>query len=411
MKYSKLIIYTLFAFVITDVFRYLSWVEALDVNNATSITTFLNFISLGIFIYIANKEGWRNNGVPKSIQLLLKLWILWNIFNLLRGAFRASNYWDWKFLLLSSVFFSLVSLVFFIGKNIQLAKIAIGFSLKYLFPFGFLLIPLAFSTNEELYSRLMIPVSLFILFIPFLKFKLKLLIIVVALTSIFMTFGFRSNIIKIGFSVFVLFFYYFQDYIKLSWLRLSHRLLFIAPILFFALAIMGKYNVFYEASKKEGFGVVNNLGEEEDLMTDSRTFLYDEVLSSLNRTGNILIGESASGSYQSDFFYDDGGAMEGKRNNSEVGILNILLLYGVIGVVIYFVLLFRVSSIAIYHSSNILAKMLGLFIAFRWTYSFVEEYTQYDLNFYFFWIAIGMVSSSSFRRMSDNDIRNYFKSL
>jgi len=31
------------------------------------------------------------------------------------------------------------------------------------------------------------------------------------------------------------------------------------------------------------------------------------------------------------------------------------------------------------------------------------------MNFYFFWIAIGLVSSYSFRTMNDEEIRNYLK--
>ena len=52
--------------------------------------------------------------------------------------------------------------------------------------------------------------------------------------------------------------------------------------------------------------------------------------------------------------------------------------------------------------------MLGLFIASRFLLSFIEEFTQYDINFYFFWIAIGLVSSTQFRAMSDQQLKTYF---
>jgi hypothetical protein len=97
------------------------------------------------------------------------------------------------------------------------------------------------------------------------------------------------------------------------------------------------------------------------------------------------------------------------RYGCEVGILNTLLMNGIVGIVIYFLLLSVVSFTAINKSNNMLAKMLGLFITFRWTYSFVEEFTNYDLNFYFFWIAVGFVSSESFRNMTDEEIIDYFK--
>jgi hypothetical protein len=386
-------------------------VDALNIENATYISTFFNYISIAILFYITKKEGFGFNEIPKSIQNLIKIWLIWSIFNLIRGIFIAQDYYDWKFLLLSSFSFSLIPLVFFIGKNVNYAINIFKFVIKYLFLYGFLFIPLTLTTNHELYSRLMIPLSLFILFFPFLKFNWKILIIIVGTISVLMAIEFRSNIIKIAFSILILLIYYFRNYIRLSWIRLFHFFLFAIPIVFLSLAVTNKYNIFEKLSKGEAYTVTNSEGKEENLATDSRTFLYAEVFKSINKSGNWLIGSSAAGSYQSDWFYNDGGAIEGKRYGSEVGILNILLRYGIIGVIIYFVMLYVVSYNAIQSSSNILSKMIGLFIAFRWTYCFVEEFTQYDLNFYFFWLAIGLVSSASFRNMDDTEIKTIFKLL
>ena len=411
MRYYKSILFTLIALVIIDVIRYLSWVGDLAGGYATYILTFLFYVSFGIFIKIAYKNGFGNNDIPKSIQNLYLLWLFWNIFSLIRGGFLASDYWDWKFLFFSSLSFSLIPLVFFFGKDLIITKTTFNFVLKYLFQFGFLLIPLTLISNEELYSRLMIPISLFILFIPYLKLRWKLLIIIVAITSILMIVGFRSNIIKSGFSLLLLLIFYFQSYIKQIWLRLIHLSLFAIPIVLLILAVTDTYNIFAKSSEEseDSYTTTNKFGDEESLMIDTRTFLYVDIFTTLENSGNWWIGEGAAGSYHSDLFYDDGGAIQGKRFGSEVGILNILLRNGIIGVLLYFLLLFTVSFIAIQQSANVLSKMIGLFIAFRWTYSFVEEFTQYDLNFFFFWIAIGLVSSINFRRMTDNEIIKYLE--
>lgn len=409
MNYPKLVIFTILSLVIIDSFSYIDKVGALNLGNSTFISLSLIYISITILIFIAYNEGFGNYETPKPIQNLFKLWLYWNIFNLVRGVFLASDYWEWKDLLFSGISFSFIPLVFFLGKNITIAHSIFKFAIKYLFLFGFIFIPLSFVTNAELYSRLMIPISLFILFIPFLKLKWKILVLIVATISIFMVIGFRSNIIKIAFSTLLLISYYFRNYIGMNWLRFAHLSIFAAPIILFSLALSGQYNIFRESAKEEGYVTMNSLGEEENLMSDTRTFLYVEVLTSLNQTVEWVIGKSAIGSYESDWFIDDGGAMNGKRAGCEVGMLNILLRYGIIGVSIYFLFLFTVSRYAIIHSSNYLAKMIGLFIAFRWTYSFIEEFTIFDLNFYFFWIAIGIVSSSRFRNMNDNDIKNYFE--
>ncbi|MDP4206420.1 MAG: hypothetical protein Q8859_10545, partial [Bacteroidota bacterium] len=349
--------------------------------------------------------------VSESIINFYRFWLFWNIFGFIYGLFVAKDYFDWKFLFLSSFSFSLIPLAFFFGKNIPIALNIFRFVLKYLFPFGFLLIPLTFITNEELYSRIMIPVSLFILFIPYLKTKWKILIVLVMLISILMVIDFRTNIIKIGVSLGLLSLYYFKDFIRQYWLRAIHILMFITPLTLFTIGIWGNYDIFANLAEKENYTITDDKGTDENLFSDTRSFLYSEVLSTLKGNGNWFIGESSAGSYHTDWFYDEGGAINDKRYESEVGILNILLRNGIVGVIIYSLLLFTVSYIAINRSNNQLAKILGLYIAFHWALSFIEEYTQYDLNFYFLWLVIGLVSTSSFRSINDRAISYFLRRI
>ena len=404
MKYKKQIFFTLFSLLIVDSFRWISIVGFLNLESSTYISIFLIYISIYFLIKIALNSNWKIE-TPKTIQNLIKLWIGINTINFIRGLFLAKYYWDYKFLFFSALTFSLISLVFFIGSNVQKAFIVFKFVLKYLFPFGFLLIPLTFVTNEELYSRIMIPISLFILFIPFVKFKHKVLIVVVTVTSILMVISFRSNIIKIAFSVLLLFVYYFNINYRL--IRILNLSLFIIPLILLSTAIFGTFNIFTDISDSKKFDLQTN-ANGETLGTDSRTFLYVEVLQSINKSGNYIFGSGMATGYESIAIDVSNGTNNNKRYASEVGILNILMQSGLIGVVIYFLVLFKVSFTAISQSSNMLSKILGLYIAFRWLLSFIEEFTQYDLNFYFFWLAIGLVSSNEFRSMNDKQIKNLF---
>jgi hypothetical protein len=406
MKYTKLIYFILLALVVSDTFLYISFVGALNVNNATYISTALHYISIGIMLYITLGTS-NKSDVPSSINFLFKIWLFWVIFEWIRGFFIAQDYWDYKFLFLPSLSFSLIPLVLYLGNDLDILKINLKYVFKYLFPFGFIFIPLALATNDELYSRLMIGISFFILLIPYINKKRKLLVLIVAITSMVIVLDFRSNVIKCVFSFGLLGIYFLRNYINLFWLKIFQLVLFSAPIILLFLAVNGKYNVFEDMSSSESVTVTTNSGDQEDLMDDTRTLLYVETLLSLNNTTEWIIGKSAIGSYMTDYFYNDGGDINGRRFGSEVGILNIILRYGIIGFLSYFLLLFVVSWIAISKSSNYLSKMIGLFIAFRFTYSFIEEFTQYDTNFYFFWLVIGLVSSSQFRNMTDDEIENY----
>ena len=408
LKYYKLIIYVLVAVIITDIFKLLSWVPTVNIPFSTAISLVLNYTSVFILAFIASKSMVYSE-ISQSVKFFFSFWLIWNVFNIFRGVILAENYWDLKFLFFSSILFSLISLVFFVGNNFLLFRSIFYFYLRWIFMFGFLIIPLSFVTNEELYSRLMIPISVFILFIPYLQLKWKLLIIFVALSSILLVLGFRSNLIKISISVLLLSLFYLKNVILQSWLRIVHFLLFLIPIIFLILGLTSTFNLFEEFSSNEEIIITNNYGKEENFTADTRTLLYEEVLGSMENIPEWLIGKSASGSYNSKMFFNSGGGIEGKRYRSEVNILNILLYHGIIGVIIYFFLLYKVSSIAINNSNNILSKMIGMLIASRWTLSFVEEFTQYDLNFFFFWLIMGLVSTLSFRKLNNEEIRYYFK--
>lgn len=413
MKYSKLILFTFIAVIITVALNYINSprIDAtLSIGNATYIATLLIYSSIAIYIYLIFKNDYSCIETPKSIQTLFKIWLFWNIFNLTRGALLSESYWDFKTLFFSSFPFVMISLTYYLGRDLFMAKTIFLFTIKYLFVYGFLFIPIALVTNDELYSRLMLPICLFILFLPYLKLRWKILVIIVAATSFLLVVDFRSNVIKITFSSLLLFIYYFRNYIKVRILHLLNISLFAAPIVLFILGVTGTYNIYEKMSENEGYTSINTGGEEENLTADTRTLLYVEVLNTATNggTAKMMIGEGGLEKYNSEIF-DPLGNGQNVRYGCEVGILNTLLSNGVIGVTIYFLLLFTVSFIAINNSNNMLAKLLGLFIAFRWTYSFVEEFSNYDLNFYFFWIAVGLVSSANFRNMNDDEIRDYLK--
>lgn len=407
-KYINFILFTLIATVVADLFRLLSWVDTISAGYSTYLIAALIYASLILTGYVAFKTN-RFNEVPFAVKLTFNAWLIWNIFNILRGGLLANSYWDWKFLMLSSVGFSMISLVFFVGNNPFFVKQIITFFLKYVVVFGFLIIPLTLISNRELYSRLMIPVCFFILFFPYLGTKWKILVSVVVFLSIFIALGFRTNIIKIALSVLLLSLYYFRNYIRKSWLKIAHFLIFVIPLVLLFAGLTGRFNIFAQISTQHEYKVESSQGNEINLTGDTRSFLYKEVLASMDGVSDWVIGKSASGSYNSVWFYNDGGAMNGKRYRCEINVLNILIYHGLIGVVIYLSLIYIVSYRAINNSRNILSKMLGLAIASRWALSFFEEFTQYDLNFYFFWLFVGLLGTTSFRKLSDIEVKKYLR--
>jgi len=405
MKYRTLIFLSLLFIALSDVLTYVG-IMGFDQGYFTSVSLIVKYLTLTIFLRIGIKKKWDED-IPTVISLLFKILMMYQIITIVRGAYASNDYWDWKFLFHSSLLFHLFPFALFIGINLRYSKILFKDVFQFLFRYGFVLIPLALVTNIELYSRLMIPISVFILFIPYVKPEWRVLVLVVMVASILMYIGFRANILKIAAALAILSTYYIRSFIPMWAIKVVHATLFIVPVLLLGLAISGSYNIFSVMAESEGYEMQTNGGSSENLAADTRTLLYVEVLNTLYQDNTFLFGEGATAKYRSDLF-DYLGDNRG-RYSSEVAFLNILFYSGIAGITLFALFLILVSYFAIYRSNNWLCKMLGLLIAFRWFMCFVEEFTHFDLNFYFLWVVIGLLSSRAFRSLSEKQVKQFFK--
>lgn len=406
MKYKSLIFFSILFTATVDLFNYLSYSEAVNYSFSTYIIAILSYFTIFItlYIYFKKKISFKRL-LPKKIKIIFSLWLLWLIINLIRGVILANDYLDYKFLFLISVPFTFICLVYYTGTSIYFFRYNFLTFLKYFMLIGFLLIPLTLISNPQLYSRLMIPIGVYILFIPYLNIKWKTLITIVAITSILMVLDFRTNIIKTTISIFILLTFYLPFILRKWTLNIINKIFFIIPFLFILFSLNG-YNIFDEISNKN-YEVKGNDNTKINMTSDTRSFLYIEVLNTFESPLQLIFGLGSSGSYKSIWFYDTGGAIDGKRFRTEVNMLNILLYHGILGVIIFSILMYKISSIALNNSNNKLSQMLGLLIASRWFLSFIEEFTQFDLNFYFFWLVMGLISSNHFRELSDHQIKDF----
>jgi len=126
----------------------------------------------------------------------------------------------------------------------------------------------------------------------------------------------------------------------------------------------------------------------------------------MQTNNSFLFGEGATGKYKSDFFSGLLSVHDKYRTGCEVGILNLLLWSGVIGIFLFFILLFSISNFGINNSNNTICKMASVYISCHWFLMFLEEFSAFDLNNIVFWIAIGLVLSKKFRNLSDLELKS-----
>jgi hypothetical protein len=381
-------------------------------NGSTELIFTLNLLSVLSLLIVAKSFGIRGD-IPKSSLLFLRLFVLWNVISFARGVINASDYWDWKILLLNYSFSISLPLVIVAGVHFEFLIKTFRFILNKLFLLGFAIIPIALTTDSELYARIMMAVGLFVLFIPYLKLRWRLLVVIVAIFSLAIDLNYRINLLRIMFAFFLISLYLYKRAIPKGIFNFVLIIMLLTPLVFLYLGVNNVFNVFTDSILNifdtEYSSVMNGEILMQDISMDTRTFLYREVFSSMEyKDSSFMLGEGGASGYLTDFFesytLNDRG-----RYASEVGFLNTVLRSGAIGVILYMLMLFIPAYYAINKSSNYLSKTLGFFLASRWIIFFIEDITDFDANYFCIWVTIGLCLSNKFRSLSDMQVKQFFK--
>lgn len=350
----------------------------------------------------------------RSIRIV-KLFILWILFSIIRGIFVAETYWDWKGLI-ENAFALLIPIVVYTASNKERLQSILSFFVKYTLPFSLLiLLPLHIGD----WGWYLFPLSFLILFIPALKLHWKVILIVITLVVALGDLSVRSHIIKFGVPILLLSLYYFRFYIASEKIiEFTHKIFLIAPWVLFFIGISGIFNVF---NIKEYIGIsyvaksINNEGFEQKqaITQDSRTFIYTESLQSAKKHNYWVLGRSPARGNDTDVFASIMEEITGRseRLSNEVGIVNLFNWTGIIGVLLYFLVFSKASFLAIHQSNNIYIKLIGLYVAFRWLYAWIEDNGAFNMNTITIWLMVGICFSKSFRKMNNVEAKLWARGI
>lgn len=354
---------------------------------------------------------------PKDSRnlLFMHLYLAWNIVCIIRGIFVAEDYWEWRNLVGSGMVL-LLPLSLYIFTNPNMVQRVIAIWLKIALPAFILILP--FLHGEAL-GRYLIPISFLLLFFSKLSIKWKIVSLICALTVLLGDLTARSNIIKFIVPMLFSTVYIFERFLSKKILEICRLFLMFIPFVLFYLAISGTFNVFklneYLGEDYTTTTVADGEVKESDLTDDTRTFLYIEVLQSAIKHDYMFLGRSPARGNESAFWYEFSHAYlevtQKERFANEVSILNVLTWTGLLGVGLYFLLFFYASFLAVNRSKSVFLKIVGLYIAFRWVYAWVEDFSLFDLSYIFLWMMIGMCLSNSFRNMTDSQFIYWLKGI
>ncbi len=394
-----------------------------------SISSITSYIQNKIGIPVANTTmWWIINGIILYSFLLAKIYffdksqiknmlfvqwyLLWNCFSVVHGMLIAENYWDWKNLIAHAMAL-FIPIVAYAATNHNLMQYMLRFYITYTLP---LFLVFAFMVTPDAYGFYLVPISFLMLFFPVLTTRWKLGLLAITLFVITADLGARSNVIKFIVPVLFSLIYYGRIFISKTLLEQLRKLLFIAPVLLFSLAVTDTFNIFkmqdYIDTEYSIVGV-NADGEamDDNLKADTRTFLYVENLYSAEKHDYWVMGRSPARGYDSLWFGADDPTGRWERAGCEVAILNIFTWTGIVGVLLYLMVFYRASYLAINYSNNTFSQILGLFVAFRWMYAWVEDINYFTLTTVFLWMLIGLCYSKSFRAMNNKEVTSWVQGI
>ena len=358
-----------------------------------------------IIIFFNLKKIINIREIDKWGFYLTIIYMSWLIFEFFRASFYAEGYWMWKSVSIQLVI-SLFYIIIIISTNIEVVKMY--YSLYWLFFFPLLFISLLYDGTPLLLDYVpFLTLMFFFVLVP----KYKKLILLGIVLMFYVTNFQRNDLIKIVFgSLIGLSFSYFYNFIPKWSIRLGRIIFLIAPFILLELAASGAFNVFDMDSYISGNytqEIKTTEGEEEDnLKADTRTFIYQNVFATMNKYDEWIIGRSPA--FGDDGVDDSWGIQEDTglkgRYGNEVGIMDILLWFGLIGVALYFLIYVRASFLAINRSCNRFAKAIGLYVAFLWMWAFVWEKPADQTFFMMDLVLIGLCFSNKFRQLTDEEV-------
>ncbi|WP_209402389.1 hypothetical protein [Pseudozobellia sp. WGM2] len=402
---------------ISDVIPYLMLIASIPsiLMSLQLDTTRLNIIWWSIFAFFLwmvmryKKYFFTENSLPLLIQVFLGMTFLQAI----HGLFMAQGYWDYKVLVRNIFIFSLPLTILIFSSPLLLRK-TLHVWFRYATLGFFLLLPLM---NAHAVGMYWVPLMFMLLFLSALPdgqkaFLVVLLVAVLVLSSLTS----RSALIKYSVALVLGLSVYTEVYRFKELLRVVHRCLMVLPFVLLILGMTGVFNVFKLDKYASGLSDVNVTVAEgktkKGLLTaDTRTEIYFENIASALKHNYIWQGHSLARGHESALFSEVDMYGRGERPSSEVSILNIFTYYGIFGVLVYFGIFYMASYKAIVHSNNKYMRVLGVFVAFRWVYAWVEDFSSFDLNYLLIWIMIGMCYSTTFRGMSNIEFRAWVRGI
>ena len=344
------------------------------------------------------------------------IFFLYGAFTFARGLYDAKSFQDWTNLLsiTVSIFFFLPLTIYlgahkkFAGPFIRILLIAI--------PMIFILTLGPDDAGPYGFVKTLSATFPFLLMFPYLNKNLKVFVVLILFLVVSYDITIRASLMY-GFMITLcIFTYYFKSKEMLVLFKILRRAFLFLPLLFAFLGATGTFNVFNFGENYDSIELANEeKNQEQDLLVDSRTDIFNDVHTALLYQNRVLFGLGGVGKTKTFLTKDKVNQKYRKlyeegRRGTEARMLNYYQWGGIIGALLYLALFIKASYLAIYRSKNWYMITLGLFVSFGFIMSFLSDRVVNNLNSLTSFFMLGMCFNSELRAMNEREIKTYLRS-
>lgn len=345
---------------------------------------------LSCIMAVMNNRTWKSS--PQHVRFLFSMLVVDVIGSILHAIWSGTVFAGEKYVvLLTSVSFTLnvISLVYvFAITGFHHLRMILHGTL-WLFALNALLLVFNFSVSISAYflSYFMIYSAMFL---PYIDRKKKLFFLAGIIMAMFAFLGGgRQILISLGFMI-------------LAWVLsnyLSHKLVLIVSLSLIILPIFSIW--FWGNDIGDVFWLVeSNVEDREALSGNTRTLLYQEVMTDFNQRDGVtqLFGQGTLAYYDSPSFKTD------NRQAVEVPILQWIMQCGIVYYVLFTLLCVSAIMYIYIHGENRLMAIVSIMLGAFYFMCHVSNFTGCNTTHLGFWGMMGMAFNPLFLEASDDII-------
>lgn len=374
-------------------------------------TTFLLQSVIVYFIHEYKKEHYFLYGFRD--YAIVYIWLAWLGICFFRGVLITENIVEAKQLMYGTSCLIIPYFTFLFADPKMTAEI---FRFWYRYAMVFFLV--AFLWLVGVSQFYLSPLLILFCFFPLFEGKKRLMVIVLALLYLALSgLDNRAQLAKGICSVLMGVVVLYKDYISYRMIRIAHFAAYFLSLLIFIYILSDAVSIIKgDKSVQESMEDYNSSNEESK---DTRSLLYVDVILSAVQNNYILGGNTpargnkitVSGPLFMWAYSDTTEFNKNERHWNELLHLNVFTWTGLIGLIIYSLIYIKASFMAVYKSNNVYIKLLGCYIAFRWSFGWIEDLNKFDILNVALWMMIALCMSVKYREMSDKEFKDWFNSI